>query len=228
MRTPAEITHYLIRRGFLSAADVINGDLEILEISRKNNNFAVMRERGASYLLKLANPGERHAGVSHEAYVYSFLQDHSFPWAPRLIDYDSQHGLLILELVANGVDMHAYQERKLEVSRTISASLGRALAALHSLEPAPTLPLRRPWPVAAFRPHVQMLRELSPASLEVIKVLQQSPDAAESFAAVGETWRDTSVIHFDMKWPNVVVAPGPGSRRVTRAWLVDWELAWPR
>lgn len=225
MATASEIAHHLIRRGLLSAADVVGCDLEIREISRKNSNFVIMREGGPSYLLKLADPGEASAGVRHEADVYRFLQGRSFPWAPRMIDYDPDYGLLILELVPGGRDMHVYQEHRLEVPHTISIRLGLALAALHLLEPTQTLPRRLPWPVAAFRPHIQMLRDLSPASLEVIKAVQQSPEAVESFAALSALWRDTNVIHFDVKWPNIVVAPAPGSRRVTRVWMVDWELA---
>lgn len=226
MATASEIAHYLIRCGLLSAADVVERDLEIREIFRKNRNFVIARDRGPSYLLKQADlSDEKNTGVKHEAGVYSFLSSGSYPWVPRMIGYDADRGFLILELVPGGVDMHTYHERRLDVSRTLSAGVGRALAMLHSLKPAPALPRRFPWSIAAFQPHTQMLSDLSPASLELIKTLQHSQNAAEEFAAIRGMWRYTDVVHFDIKWPNIVVAPAPGSRRVTRAWLVDWELA---
>ena len=209
----------------MSASDVIQRDLEIREIARKNSNFAILRNQAPCYLLKQADPSEKSAGVRHEIDIYSFLQAQSFPWIPRMIDHDIGKGFLILEYITNGIDLEVYHEFRPFVSRIISAKVGRALAALHSLKPTPDLPLRRPWPVTVFRPHIQMLRELSPAALELIKVIQHSPDAAEHFATVRAMWRDANVIHFDIKWPNVVVAPAPGARRITRAWLVDWELA---
>jgi Phosphotransferase enzyme family len=223
--TASEVAHYLICRGLLSAAEVIVRDLEIREIFRKNSNFAVLRDQGPSYLLKLADPAEQNMGVKHEANVYRFLRDNSYAWAPRMIDYDLKHGCLILELVPDSMDMHTYHENRMDVSLTTCAKVGRALAVLHSIRPASTMPRRFPWSVTAFRPPIQMLRELSPASLEIIKALQRCPGAAENYAAVRGMWRDTNVIHFDMKWANIVVGPAPGARRITRAWLVDWELA---
>ena len=104
-----------------------------------------------------------------------------------MIDHDIGKGFLILEYITNGIDLEVYHEFRPFVSRIISAKVGRAPPALIETH---TRPAAAPsWPVTVFRPHIQMLRELSPAALELIKVIQHSPDAAEHFADRGHVAR---------------------------------------
>jgi len=45
---------YLIERNLVSVASIVEGDLEVIDAGRRNQNLKIVRRRGPSYLIKPA------------------------------------------------------------------------------------------------------------------------------------------------------------------------------
>src|SRR5204862_5610436 len=107
---------------------VVDGDLTIVDASRRNHNFGILRERGFSYLLKQGADAERRETIANEALVYSSLR--LDPYLPRLVHYDSDEHVLILEYLTGARDLHEHQIRTGRFSSRLSSSIGRAFGIL--------------------------------------------------------------------------------------------------
>src|SRR5438552_17861227 len=73
MLTQAQIAHYLVRDGLVSAESIVDSDFEVVEASRRNRNCKVVSDRGPSYLLKQLKETSAGDTVANESRVYSLL-----------------------------------------------------------------------------------------------------------------------------------------------------------
>src|ERR1700676_29463 len=104
--TQAEIVPYLLNRGFINGEQVVDGDLAVLDASRRNCNFRVSSRLGPSYLVKQGVGPGGFATVAHEAAVYRYFRAKRVDRVlitslPTYHGYDKKQGLLILQLVSN-------------------------------------------------------------------------------------------------------------------------------
>ena len=95
---------YLLDHGLIAGKSVVNGDLRVVDCSRRNRNVKVISDQGPSYLLKQGVGPDGHTSVAHESRVYRFL--HAGPasrrigrYLPRLHLYDNVERVLVLELL---------------------------------------------------------------------------------------------------------------------------------
>jgi hypothetical protein len=186
------VVPYLIERGFVSVSSIVEGDLEVVDVGRRNQNLKIVCERGPSYLIKQPGEGEpaTDATVRCEATFYRHCQ--SEPDAadlrrivPDLHGWDEDRCLLILELIDGRPLWNHYAATTAPAFPSDSASpLGDALGSVHrafrerlvqlqgwmaSLQTAP------PWILFAHRPTPEIFARLSPANLQVLKQLQRDP-----------------------------------------------------
>ena len=59
--TPASLVHYLIERSFVPAESLVSGNVRLLDVSRRNLDFKVIRRNAASYFVKQAKSSEPDA-----------------------------------------------------------------------------------------------------------------------------------------------------------------------
>ena len=220
--SPPDVCAHLVRHGLISRREIVDGGVEVRELSRRNLSFAVIRSDGRSFVVKQGDPGEQGAGVAHEADVYRLLRNAGLPM-PRLVHYDESRTVLVVEFV-DGLAMDIYHARRPRIAVTAFAALGRALARLH-IRTMPTLPERLPFTVGIAEPAVHLMHDLPPASREIIRAVQRDRRAPVGLAEVQSVWTYSAPLHFDLRWANVLVTPAPGATRLTRVELVDWELA---
>jgi Ser/Thr protein kinase RdoA (MazF antagonist) len=229
-----DVAVYLVRRGLLSAEDIVDREVVVRDASSRNHNFKVRRGTGDSYLLKQGIGAEGAATVAHEAAMYQMLSgvggsllDH----VPRFFGYDAEEGVLAIELVAGGEDLRRYHLRHGGIPEPMAASMGRALGRLHRLTGGSSQPAAQhaPWILSIHRPDVTIFREASSASLDLIKLVQAQEGFGHLLHELRETWRLDALIHYDVKWDNFIGAPGqhPGQRpgQPPLVKLVDWETA---
>jgi Ser/Thr protein kinase RdoA (MazF antagonist) len=224
-----EVAAYLLERRLVGRRSIVSGRLRIVDASSRNRNFRVNGEAGESYLLKQGIAADSAESLSNEAALYRRLAASSSPVAalvPRFYGHDAQRGVLILEWIAGGRDLHRHDAARDGGSRTLAAALGRALAALHGMTPDDeALRDDAPWVLSLHRPRLDALRYLSAASIELIKVIQEDERFARGLDELREGWRVEALVHRDVKWANCIAhAPRGGTRR-TRITLVDWEMA---
>lgn len=232
-------TSYLVDRGLVGADAIVARDLEIVDVSRRNQNLKVVRRRGASYLLKQAGEGEpaSRATIAREAWFYTFCQ--SEPAAaplrrhlPALHGWDAERGLLVLELV-DGRPLWSPQAARpdREFSAGTATALGDALGTFHRVFRdavargpawAAELAAAPPWILFAHRPPPEMLTRLSPAGMRVLALVQANASLAAGLDALRDAWTPDTLIHNDVKGDNVLVAAGADADARVR--IIDWEL----
>jgi hypothetical protein len=81
-----------------------------------------------------------------------------------------------------------------------------------------------PWVLSLHLPGPSMLRELSGANLELIRMLQDQPEVCHELDQLRAAWQPASIIHGDLRWENclVMASPEPWMDGIR---IVDWELA---
>jgi len=222
MLTQAQVAGYLLERGLLDAAAIVDGELSIRDASRRNRNFKVEVADGPAFLLKQGLGPEAAGTVAHEALVYARLAKLGglSDAIPKFHGYDQAERVLILELIRNAEDLRAHHARIGSFPPALGRAVGVALAVVHAetggrYPEAPT-----PWVLSVHRPDVSIFRDSSAASLELIKIVQAAPGLGERLDELRGGWAVDALIHQDVKWDNVLV---PEHGETVR--LVDWEVA---
>ena len=230
MLAQSEVVGYLLDRGLLSTESIVDGDLAVRDASSRNRNFKVERKRGVSYLVKQGLGPDGVATVAHEAAVYHALSGLGAAidgHLPRFYGYDQAERVLVVELTRNGESLPSYHLRLGRFPSRVAAELGDALGALHRLtwrgDDAGT-PASPPWVLSLHRPDLSVFRDSSMATIELIKIIQQSADFRSQLDHLKDEWRARALIHQDVKWDNVIVfASSEGQARSVK--LIDWEAA---
>jgi hypothetical protein len=218
---------------------IVDGDLTVSSAARRNLNLRVERRLGDSSLIKQVTTGAADAADSliREAGFYAFCAEERAAAAvassmPRLRGTLDSGRVLVLELLENARTLwQEYGERDPhELPLTAPLALGWALGALHStfresiLATDPRLGrLARDCPPCfdLHRPHPGILRDASPARLELCRSVQREASLRDGLAAARSAWCCETVIHGDVRPDNVLVTRRSGAPAI---WLVDWEF----
>jgi Ser/Thr protein kinase RdoA (MazF antagonist) len=226
-----DVARYLLDAGLMGPEAVLDGDLVIRDVSSRNRNFRVETRNGPCYLLKQGVTAETVAGVGHEAAIYQQLMQVDSgltQYVPRFYAYDPAPGVLVLELVRGAEDLRTAQLRTGTFSAGPGAQLGSALGALHRATRelvGPASPTTPPWILWVHRPNAQLFRDVSAASLELIRIVQGAAGFPEALERLRDRWEPASVVHGDVKWDNCLLTePGDGGEALK---LIDWEAAMP-
>jgi aminoglycoside phosphotransferase (APT) family kinase protein len=224
----ADVAGYLLDRKLLSPRAVVHGGLRVVDASRLNRVFVVTTEGGPCFVLKTAD-GADSAGVAREAAVLERLTsvDGLASSLPRLIAYDTHEEVLILESARDARDFVRHHARG-RFSCALAREAGRALALLHAIPPAaldglPPAPHTVPT-AELHRPDLATLRTLSPAAVELTRVIQGMHELCGELDELAARWAQESIIHGDIRWDNCIAVRGRGAGRWTRLELIDWEV----
>jgi Phosphotransferase enzyme family len=233
----AEATAYLLRHALITPAAIVEGDLTLADLSRRNHIIRVTTNEGTCYLLKQNASRDGAIGVAHEAATYRLLESsvgcrELSRHLPRCIRYDSDECLLVLELVPNAEDLFTYHSRRGSFPTSLAKTLGTALSAVHRYgtsalegETSGKFSGRLPWVLCLDQPGLAIFRDLSGANLQVIRVLQSSPEFRDQLKELREGWQGDAFIHHDMKWDNCLAFGKSASSRKSLVKIIDWEFA---
>ncbi len=219
MLTPHELTAHLLRRGLLPSDSIVDGELTIKDRSRRNQNFEVVSSLGPAYFVKQART-ESMATLRHEADVYRFLAGGDLArHLPSVSHFDRRRGLLVLRLLSGARSISDIIERKRRLGVGTAAMLGRAVAAIHR-SAVHSFPgdVRSPWILTLSAPRADLLRTISGANVQLIRIVQESRSTCRVLNQLRDGWRSSSLIHHDLRLGNCLVAGGTLK-------IVDWELA---
>jgi hypothetical protein len=213
----SEIVPYLLDRGLVDPCCIVDGELAVTDVSRRNRNFSVETGEGG-YLVK------QSATIAREAAAYRLLEGR--PLLPRCVLHDPEQQLLVLELIPRARDLLEYHSAERRFPPSFAARLGAALSSLHRTELRDT-DLRGgvPWILSIDRPGLELLRDGSAANVQLVRLLQATPAFGALLADLRADWRPAALIHHDAKWENCLVHAAPGASRTTRLTLIDWEFA---
>jgi hypothetical protein len=234
MLRQSEATAYLLRHSFVTSEAIVDGDLALVDVSRRNHNLQVTTNKGPCYLLKQGAGRDGKAGVAHEAAAYRLFESSSElqRYLPRCVYYDCDESLLVLELIPNSENLRTYHSRQGSFPTSFAATLGKALSAVHRYG---TLALERdalgrfsgrlPWALFLDQPGLAIFHDISSANLQLIRILQSSTAFRGQMNELRSAWRADAFIHHDMKWDNCLVFSESASGRKSRLKVIDWEFA---
>ncbi|HYP41907.1 MAG TPA: aminoglycoside phosphotransferase family protein [Chloroflexia bacterium] len=233
----SSVASYLLSRGLVSEAAIVDSHLTITESPHRNANYKVISEYGPSYLVKQGVGVERAATVEREAAVYGYLG--SAPggeavrrYLPRCLFYDPEAHILVVELVTDADDLDRHYQRVGRFSVGLARKLGRALGSLHRMpasdwkerargKGAALLPLNV---LTLHRPRLDRYTALSGANLHLLRIIQQFPEFGQLLDQRRRDWREECFLHGDAKRGNILAVPSGKNGRAGLK-IVDWELA---
>ncbi|WP_157658156.1 phosphotransferase family protein [Burkholderia ubonensis] len=236
----AALTRYLIARGLLAPASVVDGGFRMRDLSRRNQNLLVDGAGQGGLFVKIGTDRAHRAGLAHEAAVYRLLRSmlepaHAERLLPVLVDHDPHAAVLVLGQVdrENLRDLHARLGRFVPA---LAARLGRELGRLHRALPRETWcghdGVRGieeggfyPLPFCLVTPMLGFVANCSAASLALLRLVQGNARLCAMLEALEATWRAhcadaPCLIHADLRLDNCCVHLRP-----LRLRIVDWELA---
>lgn len=229
MSSGARALSFLLSRGLLSAEEVVNGQVDCVAITRRNDNVRVNRSTGVSYLVKRGR-GERGLGtLAHEARVLDRLTiagaGANGVRVPRLVLYDRREDTLVLEMAVPARNLREASFEDGPPGPAMGAQLAVATKALHELTGVLqagddwSLPTDPPAVMSLHRPTLDLVRTLSTGNRRLVTTIQSFPRLCTQLDELRARWRPTALLHGDLRWDNCVVA-GSGDLL-----LVDWEFA---
>ncbi len=230
----------LLEWGLIDEARAAAGGLEASRVSRRNLNLRVTGRGGGGFLIKQPDPGvpDSVATLRAEGRFYAFCQREPRAAAVaellvRLRHHQSEDAVLVLELLPGARTLwrkcrDAASAFPLEPVR----ALGRALGTVHATFRLPELAGNprlgelgedAPGSLRPHRPHPEMLRHLSPAGLELCRMVQAESGLGEALDAARAAWRVETLIHGDVRLDNVLVADSDDDGTAAIR-LIDWEM----
>jgi Phosphotransferase enzyme family len=232
MLTQSEVARFLLRRELISAMSIVDGSLRVEEASRRNRNFKVKTETESSFLLKQGLSANGRATVAHEARVYQKFESTSNlglrEYLPGYSGFDADQGVLILQLLQDAQDFRDHHSRRKRFSVRMAAELGTALSTLHrgtTSELGVDGESKMPWVLSLDRPGLELFRDLSLANIQLIRIIQNTPDFPRMLKELRDFWRADSMVHHDIKWDNCMVVPSKSLKHKFEIKIIDWEFA---
>jgi Ser/Thr protein kinase RdoA (MazF antagonist) len=226
-----DIAHYLLSLGLVKPRDVVEEDLTIVDASRRNSVFLAMKRAGPTYVIKQADT-ETARTLAHEAAILRFLAETTelAGHVPEVVEHEPAMARLVLKTPGGARDWieHHRAGRFPQIPARI---LGRVLAALHRLpvdevEPLPA-GFDRMWGTSLVEPRHDLLLDLSAGAQDIVARIQASDALCRRLDELRGAASDGALVHGDLRWENCLAVAAPGSRRMTRLLLVDWEDAGP-
>ena len=235
---------FLIERGLIDHAWILDGGLIVRSLQRRNRNLRVVGRSGFGFLIK--QPGNSTAEgldtLRCEAQFHRLCREEPSMAAmaraiPRLVAAEDRESILVFEAIPDAITLREYFEPGGGRRRTgeAAAALGHFLGTLHRLlamagrRDDPRLAwLSRslPWALSLHRPRPSLLATSSPAVRRLLGVLQGDEALWRRLDDLRRLWRPDAVIHGDIRSDNVLVWPFLGDLEAVPVgpWVVDWEM----
>lgn len=231
------VVPYLIEQGVLSVSAIVAGDLEVIDAGRRNQNLKIVRRSGPSHMLKQAGAGESTTAVTVHSEAAFYNQCQTDPdladtrvIIPKLHHWDENRHLLLTELI-DGQTFWAHYAAASTLPSEPAAALGTAIGTIHRVFRQPSsrslpwlagLPTYPPWILLAHRPTPAMFARLSPANLQVLRLVQMDQTMVTALDSLRKDWTADTIIHNDLKGDNLIVTTAADGG--VGVHIVDWEL----
>ena len=235
-----KLVQYLLDIGVVDAASVVDGDLMIVDTTRRHRNAKVLRQAAPGCFVKQAQSEQPLANQSlHREAVCGWLIAHDERFAalrrlvPRWLAYDHARSLLVSELLPEAENMAEHHLRLGRFPPELADLLGRELGLAHagvSIPPAnapglEVFPRAQPWILSIHQLAASQFERLSAGHMQVLALVRQYPEYKSVLDALRGQWSIDGLVHGDMKFENcLVLAAQPGQEEPALR-IVDWELA---
>lgn len=228
MLTQLEVVPYLLSRDLITSQCVVDGNVAVLDNSRRNRNYGVISPVGCYHLKQAVGP-DRTETLSREAAIYQQLfsgdqQSGIASHLPKFCAYDAEQHVLILELVRDAENLREQQQRLGRVSLRTSKQIAAALAALHRTNSVPQPTPSRASVFSLHQPRLSWFRTASRAGLQLVEVIQKQKSLLEHLDELHQEWRPSGFVHGDIRAENFLI-PVPLAQGKPPLRIVDFEFA---
>lgn len=242
MLTTDRIAQFLVDRALIPSSWIIDGSLRITGAAGRNRTFKITGPGGACLFLK-QNEGtalDVSSPLHSEALFNRYCRGEPSlarlaDFLPGLVDVDLDQGVVVFDGIADVTGWATLLESRgpQDLAPRAAWATGFAFGTLHRLsrqvlqggEGPDWLPRQVPWAMRAHRPGVQLLADLNPAALEVLRILQADATFRDRLDPLHRHWRPEVIIHGDVRFDNILVrVTQAGDRGEVELWIVDWEL----
>jgi hypothetical protein len=238
--TVNNLFYYLLEKGLITSESLVDGDFLVVDITRRNRNFKVIRKHNPSYFVKQIQQWEPQEifTLEREAMCYGLSRSDSdfAPLAlliPKFYAYDPKQHVLIVEMLPEGENLSEYHRRSGEFPLDVASQLGKALGTFHhatgdtlkNKRYSTVFPTKAPWILSVHQYNPYLLNPLSGANTQLLSVVQKYSEFQQTLDDLYSQWEINSFIHGDMKWDNCIVYTVPGQDKELHLKIVDWEMA---
>src|SRR4051794_5656115 len=231
MLDQSEIVSYLLSLGIVKPKAIVDGDLMLVDASRRNRVFVAITGLGPTYVVKLARP-ETVETVAREAATLQALAEmpELAAHVPVVAHYDARAACLVTSSPSRALDWIEHH-RKGRFPRAPARTLGRVLAALHATPPSSigkgNHDVHHVWGLSLCEPSYESVLAMSPGARQLVARVQASPTMCDRLRSLQADSDAESLVHGDLRCVNYPATTAPGASRRTRVTLIDWELAGP-
>ena len=239
--TAENIVHYLIDKNFITSESVVDGDFMVVDMTRRNRNFKILRKVHDGYFVKQVKNYDSLSisSLAREANSYQLAQnDSSFKGIaelmPRMIHYDPARNILVLELFPESENLSEMHSRMGTFPNYIAATLGTSLGTYHrdvnrtigEVRSKKIFPETLPWMLTMNSQYIQQIKNADPSYYLFFSIIDKYPEFLNSIEKLRNEWQINSLIHGDMKWDNCIVFKNTNSASENLTIkIIDWELA---
>lgn len=219
----SQVAHYLVSIGVVNPRQVLDEELVVTDVSRRNVVFVATTASGPTYVVKQPAGAEAVTTLAQEAAVLRGLAQTAISdVVPKVVEFDPVSARLLLRTPAavpwpdgSGPPVRA------------AARLGRTLAALHALpaDSAPVNTVDSLWGTSLPEPELAQVQDMSACGLDLLARIQGSQALCERLRTLRAQVRATAVTHGDLRWDNCLQRTAADGRRRSGLLVIDWELA---
>jgi hypothetical protein len=226
--TPAGAVRYLLRRRYIPAESIVEGDLRVSEAAARNRGLRVTFGPARGYWLKQirewTEPGV--ASFRREARWYWLVRnDPRFARfqaiVPTCLAYDAESEILVMDLVQGGQTLSCLPHDPWLAPRA-AALLGRTIARFQRDSQGPAADAgfspAAPWVLSLADLGDEPEPDRLGARRELLHILDAYTGFRPTMKALEEAWTPAALVHGDMKFQNCIL----GEDRIT---IIDWEMA---
>jgi hypothetical protein len=238
------VVPFLLERGLIEVAWIIDATLTIRSVSRRNRNLRIDGPEGRGFLIKQPDQPVhgRVASLRRESSFHRFCWEESAATAvtrflPRLVHDRVEDAILVFELISDATALQIKSTGQGGRCHDLQAAraLGQAMGTLHRdfrlIDPdrdprLDWLPRALPPIFRSHQPGLEIRAGLRPSDLEILRILQTHGGFGEHLERLERSWRPETVIHGDIRFDNVLVRSTRGDDEVdaVELWIVDWEM----
>lgn len=223
--TQSGVAHYLLSLGVVKPRDVVDGELAVLDASRRNAVYVASAVGGPAFVVKLARAHTAGTLAAEAAVLRTLAAAPELRGLmPEVVHEDPEAACLVLRSPGDALEWSERQAAR-RFPQSAARSLGRALARLHEIrvDGVPDGPDRL-WGLTLPEPPHDVLLDISAAAVDLLARLQGHTLVCERLLALQSEVASDAIVHGDLRWDNCLLVAPPGARRRTRVLLVDWEL----
>jgi hypothetical protein len=212
----------LVEDGVIDAGAALEGRVSVADLSRSNAVGLVQVDGRPVVVIKGGTDAADDVGsLAGEAAAYRWLSASpaTASLAPSPIPEAVRGEAIVTQPLVDAVSLSEALCSTPAASETLIAELGRLLGAVHGARAgARDLAARRPWILGVPAGRVPAMYDCNAPAKRLVEEVAERPAVVAAITRLARAWTARTPIHGDIKFDNVLVAPG-------RMVLVDWELA---